>query len=77
MDQKERAEKDVKKLKHVLEEFRKAGLEEKYMEAYEWAKNYLSDAEHFLATGDYFSGFGAANYAYGIIDGLLITERKK
>jgi len=77
MDAKERAEKDVEKLRRIIKEFEEEGLHKKYKEAYDWAKNYLSDAEHFLAAGDFFSSFGAANYAYGIIDGILITEGKK
>lgn len=74
---KERAEKDVKKLKEIIREFEILSLHKKYPDAYEWAKNYLKDAEHFLVKEDYFSSFGAANYAYGIIDGILIIEKKK
>ena len=44
---------------------------------HEWAKNYLHDAKHYYEKGDYFSSFGCANYAYGIIDGILIHEGKK
>jgi len=77
MEMKERAEKDVKKLKEIIAEFELLDLHEKYHDAYEWAKNYLKDAEHFFAKKDYFSSFGAANYAYGIIDGILIIEKKK
>jgi len=77
MEMKERAEKDVKKLKEIIIEFEVLDLHEKYPDAYEWAKNYLKDAEHFFAKKDYFSSFGAANYAYGIIDGILIIEKKK
>ena len=77
MEQKERAAKDVQKLKDIIAEFKQHGLDRKYAAAYEWATNYLHDSEHFLAKGDFFSSFGAANYAYGIIDGLLITEKKK
>jgi len=77
MEMKERAEKDVKKLKEIIAEFEVLDLHEKYSDAYEWAKNYLKDAEHFFAKKDYFSSFGAANYAYGIIDGILIIEKKK
>ncbi|MEM3422724.1 MAG: DUF357 domain-containing protein [Candidatus Bilamarchaeaceae archaeon] len=77
MDFKERALKDVEKLKEILLLFENLGLNKKYADAYTWAKNYLHDAMHFYQKGDYFSSFGAANYAYGIIDGILITEKKK
>lgn len=77
MDFKERAFKDLEKLKEIIILFENMGLHKKYPDAYSWAKNYLHDAEHFYKKEDYFTSFGAANYAYGIIDGILITEKKK
>ncbi|NYZ77225.1 DUF357 domain-containing protein [Candidatus Micrarchaeota archaeon] len=77
MDEKERTLKDIKKLEAVIEEFEDYGLPEEYAEPYEWAKNYLSDAKHYFKKEDYFSAFGCANYAYGIIDGILIHEGKR
>ncbi len=31
----------------------------------------------FVEKGDYFTSFGAANYAYGFIDCILVLENKK
>ena len=77
MDEKERAKKDIDKLVAMANEFKELGLALKYPEPMKWAENYLHDAEHFYKEGKYFTAFGAANYAYGIIDGILIIERKK
>ena len=77
MEEKERAKKDIDKLEAVLKEFRKLKLDAEYPEALEWAENYHSDARHFFARKDYFTAFGAANYAYGIIEGLLIISGNK
>jgi len=77
MDERERALKDIKKLEQVIEQIKEAGLAEKYAKSYEWAGNYLTDAKHYFEKGNYFSAFGCANYAYGIIDGILIHEGKK
>ena len=77
MNEKERAKKDIEKLKAILNTFKEYGYTNKYGNAYEWAANYLNDAVHFYEKGEYFSAFGCANYAYGIIDGILITEGKK
>ncbi len=77
MDERERARKDIKKLETSVEKIEGLGLAEKYENAYRWAKNYLSDAKHYFDKGDYFSAFGCANYAYGIIDAILIHEGKK
>ena len=77
MDEKERAKKDIEKLRSVLEDFKGFGYRDKYQNAYLWAENYLRDAVHYYEKGEYFAAFGCANYAYGIIDGILITEGKK
>jgi hypothetical protein len=77
MGEKGRAQKDIKKLENTIGKFERAGLAEKYANPYDWAKNYLSDAKHYFEKGDYFSAFGCANYAYGIIDGILIQEGKR
>ncbi|MFA6530155.1 MAG: DUF357 domain-containing protein [Candidatus Micrarchaeia archaeon] len=77
MDDKERAKKDIDKLTVIISEFKGLGLGKKYPEPLDWAERYLSDSKHFFEKKDYFTSFGAANYAYGIIDGLLIAEGKK
>ncbi len=77
MDERERAEKDIRKLEGIINEFKKLGLDRKFPSVLEWAENYFSDAKHFFEKKDYFTSFGAANYAYGIIDGILIAEGRK
>jgi hypothetical protein len=77
MDEKERAEKDLRKLEGIISEFKELGLDKRFPSVLEWAENYLSDARHFFEKNDYFTSFGAANYAYGIIDGILIAEGRK
>lgn len=72
-----RAKIDIQKLKDIVSEFKKIKLNEKYPQILEWVENYLYDAEHFYKNKDYYSAFGAANYAFGIIDGILILEGKK
>ena len=74
---KERALKDIEKLKQIIVEFKNHKLHEKYPQILEWVENYCNDAEHFYKNKDHFSAFGAANYAFGIIDAVLIIEKKK
>ncbi len=75
--QKERAEKDIIMLSKLLEYFMNSGLDKKYPDAFEWAKNYYADAGHYYKKKDYFSSFGCANYGYGILDCVLINEKIK
>ena len=76
MKEDERARKDIEKLAKILGEFKKHQLHNKYPQIVEWVENYLQDAKHFYKNKDYYSAFGAANYAFGIIDGILIIEGK-
>lgn len=77
MDMRERAKKDLDKLARILAVFRKLGFDRKYPRVAEYAENYGRDAKHFYEKGDYFTSFGAANYAYGFIDAVLVIEGKK
>ncbi len=77
MEESTRAKKDIGKLRKIVSEFKKLNLQEKYPQILQWVENYLYDAEHFYKNKDYYSAFGAANYAFGIIDGILIIESKK
>lgn len=77
MEIKERAKKDIDKLEHMLEIFKREGYTKKYPKILDYVKNYFDDAQHFYDKQDYFSSFGAANYAYGFIDCILILEGKK
>jgi hypothetical protein len=77
LDAKERAKKDIGKLDRMLIAFKGMGLGLKYPQVLEYAENYASDARHFFAKGDHFTAFGAANYAYGFLDAVLVIEGKK
>lgn len=77
MDHKERAKKDLDKLARIISVFESYGFHAKYPEVAEYARNYAADARHYFEKGDYFTSFGAANYAYGFIDAVLIIEGKK
>lgn len=77
MDKKERAKKDIAKLDRIILLFKKLKLDKKYPKVMEYVENYGSDAKHFFEKQDYFTAFGAANYAYGFIDAVLVIEGKK
>lgn len=77
MEARERAKRDLDKLDRMLAEFRRLGLDKRYADVYEYAANYRHDARHFFEKGDFFSAFGAANYAYGFIDAVLVIEGMK
>lgn len=77
MDEKERAKKDIEKLEKMIGQFKELGLAEKYPKVLEFAENYLHDAKHFYEKKQFFTAFGAANYAYGFIDAVLVIEGKR
>ena len=77
MEEQERAKKDLDKLIVIIKEFKGQKFGDKYAEVLDWAERYLTDATYYFNKKDYFTSFGAANYAYGIIDGILIFEKKK
>lgn len=77
MEPEERAYKDIEKLERIIAKFKELGLSEKYPRVLEYAENYAADAKHFFEQGDYFTSFGAANYAYGFIDAVLVIEGKE
>jgi hypothetical protein len=77
MEHKERAGKDLIKLRKMMDIFVGLGLDRKYPAIFAYASDYAADAGHFFDKGDYFTSFGAANYAYGFIDAIMIIEGKK
>lgn len=77
MNEKERALKDLEKLANIIAIFRSLGFDKKYPEILDYAERYETDAKHFFDKGDYYTSFGAANYAYGFIDAILVIEGKK
>lgn len=71
--EKERAEKSIQKLKAHLEG--SAWIADRYPLVFSLAEQYAKDAEHFFKKGDYFSSFGASDYAYGLLDAVCIIEK--
>lgn len=77
MDEKQRSEKDLEKLKAILSYFRAQSFAKNYSAQLDFSETYWKDAEHYHAKGDYFTSFGCANYAYGILEGILLKEKGK
>ena len=77
MDEKTRAKKDLEKLSSCLSKFKELGFSEKYPKLLEYSLNYFKDAEHYYKKEDYFTSFGCANYAYGILEGIFLKEKGK
>jgi hypothetical protein len=40
------------------------------------AMHYMADARYFHGKGDYFSSFGASDYAYGLLEAVLAMRGK-
>lgn len=77
MDEKARSEKDLEKLKALLTYFRTQPFSAKYTTQLDFAETYWKDAKYYYEKGDFFTAFGCANYAYGILEGILIIEKGK
>jgi hypothetical protein len=75
--EKERAQRSLQKLQKRMEDARQLGFHEKFSEVFNLASDYATDSGHYFKKGDYFSSFGCSDYAYGLIDALLIIEGKK
>ncbi len=75
--QEERAQKSLEKLETKLKDIQNLGFSEKYSEIFELASQYTKDSRHYLKKGDHFSSFGCSDYAYGLLDAILIIEGKK
>ena len=73
----ERAQKSLEKLENRLTDAKKLGFAEKYPKIFKLAKQYTHDSRHYFEQGDAFTSFGCSDYAYGLIDALLILEGKK
>ncbi|MFA5049740.1 MAG: DUF357 domain-containing protein [Candidatus Micrarchaeia archaeon] len=77
MDFEKRAKKDIEKLENFIEYSRSLNFHKKYPKLFEHILNYKKDSEHYYFKKDYFSSLGCANYAYGILEGLLFNEKGK
>lgn len=73
---KERAEKSLRKLKAHLKRSTWI-ITNGYAKVFALAEQYAEDAKHFFKKGDYFSSFGASDYAYGLLDAAWIVEKGK
>ncbi len=76
MKEKDRVLKDIQKLENIIAVFKDFNLDKKYPQILDYAVNYFNDSKHFFEKNDYFTAFGAANYAYGFIDCILLIEGK-
>ncbi len=72
-----RARKSLEKLEIRIAEVVSLGFAEKYPRIFELAQTYASDSRYYFEQGDIFSSFGCSDYAYGLLDALLILENKK
>jgi hypothetical protein len=75
--QNERAQKSLEKLETRRKEIQNLGLDQKYPEIFELASQYTKDSRHYFEKEDHFSSFGCSDYAYGLLDAILIIEGKK
>ena len=73
----ERAQKSLEKLEARLKDIQSLGFNQKYREIFRLASQYAADSRHYLEKGDHFSSFGCSDYAYGLLDAILIIEGKK
>ncbi|MBN2122411.1 DUF357 domain-containing protein [Candidatus Micrarchaeota archaeon] len=73
----ERARKSLEKLESRMEDARSLGFEGKYPQVFSLASQYAKDSRHYFSKQDYFTSFGCSDYAYGLLDALLIIEGKK
>jgi len=74
MDQQGRAKASIDKTRKLADSFLPEPGEK---EVYEKALHYASDAQYFYDKGDYFSSFGASDYAYGLIEALSMMRKPK
>ncbi|MBD3389888.1 DUF357 domain-containing protein [Candidatus Micrarchaeota archaeon] len=75
--QKSRAEKSLKKLYSRIDDSKSLGHHSRYPDVFNLAMQYAGDAAYYFKKEDYFSSFGCSDYAYGLLDALLILEGKK
>ncbi len=68
MDEKQRIEKDIQKFEKLIVFIEKQEWEEIDKKIIELAKTYYNDTMFFVEKQDYFTAFGAINYAHGLLD---------
>ncbi|MEM4272091.1 MAG: DUF357 domain-containing protein [Candidatus Bilamarchaeaceae archaeon] len=75
--EKKRSEKGLLALERRLKDAESLGLNEKYAAIFSLASQYARESRQYFERGDFFSSFGCSDYAYGLLDALLILEGKK
>lgn len=70
-----RAEKSISLLKENLEKCKK--LATNFSAQYALAEQYYRDAVHYFSKGDYFTSFGCSDYAYGLLDAILLVKENQ
>ncbi|MEM0437754.1 MAG: DUF357 domain-containing protein [Candidatus Micrarchaeia archaeon] len=73
--ERQRAETSLKKLRQHLKKCSK--LERHFKAQYELARQYCEDAAHYFRKGDYFTSFGCSDYAYGLLDAILMVKENQ
>jgi hypothetical protein len=74
MDQEGRARASIEKTEKLAASFAPDANEK---EIYGKAMQYIHDAKYFHGKGDYFSSFGASDYAYGLIEALSMMRKQR
>ncbi len=70
----DRCIRSIEKAEELLKRVRALNLSEKEKSIVEKAEQYINDARYFLSRGDFFSSFGASDYAYGLLEALLFLK---
>ncbi len=74
-DERTRARRSITQLKAHLAKYK--GLEKNFGEQYERAVQYYEDAKHYFDKGDYFTSFGCSDYAYGLLDAVVMVKENQ
>jgi len=79
MNERERTEKDLVKLKKFMKLASEMNFDKdtKYKKIYEHCLNYFIDAKYYFEKNNYFSSLGCSNYAYGMLESILLLEKGK
>lgn len=75
--ERERSQRSLEKLEARMKDAARLGYNKKYPGVFSLASQYARDSRHYFEKKDYFSSFGCSDYAYGLIDALLILEGRK
>jgi len=71
-NEKQRARRSLHLLSKLLEKCK--DLKHNFAIQYDLASQYYSDAKYYYEKGDYFTSFGCSDYAYGLLDAILLVK---